>query len=108
MSAGKYAEVRAGAEAVKPSPLVQKGMEVLHMIQVPYSEMTEAERAAVDAFGTEIQTYNVKQAAAILKCSTRTINAYLKSGRLHGVKVAGRWLITRAELERLLRGEADE
>ena len=28
LSAGKYAEVRAGAEAVKPSPLVQKGMEV--------------------------------------------------------------------------------
>lgn len=28
LGAGKYAEVRAGAEAVKPSPLAQKGMEV--------------------------------------------------------------------------------
>lgn len=77
------------------------------MIQVPYSEMTEAERAAVDAFGAEVQTYNVKQAAAILKCSTRTINTYIKTGKLHGAKIAGRWYFTKAELERLIRGDSE-
>ena len=74
------------------------------MISVPYSEMTEQERAAVEAFGAEVQTFNVKQAAAILKCSTRTINTYLKNGRLHGTKIGGRWYFTRDELERLIRG----
>ena len=75
------------------------------MISVPYSEMTEQERAAVEAFGAEVQTFNVKQAAAILKCSTRTINAYIKNGRLHGTKIAGRWYFVRDELERLIRGD---
>lgn len=96
-----------GAGAVRLRLWCNKRTGGLHMIQVPYSEMTEAERAAVEAFGAEVQTYNVKQAAAILKCTTRTINAYIKTGRLRGTKIAGRWYFTKAEIERLIRGDSE-
>lgn len=76
------------------------------MIQVPYTEMTEAERAAAEAFKAEAGTlYDVRQVALILGVSTRTVNNYIKSGRLQGVKIGGKWRFAGETLQRFLRGE---
>ena len=73
---------------------------------IPYSEMTEAERAAVEAFKADNETMNVKQAAAVLGVSTRTVMSYVASGRLQGVKLGGKWRFTTEELQRLIHGES--
>lgn len=79
------------------------------MIQVPYSEMTEQERAEAEAFKAEVgKLYDVRQVALILGVSTRTINNYIKSGRLQGVKIGGKWRFAGAELQRFLSGGAAE
>ena len=76
------------------------------MIQVPYAEMTEGERAEAEAFKAEAgQFYNVKQAALILSVSTRTVNNYIRSGRLRGVKIGGKWRFAGDTLQRFLRGD---
>ena len=76
------------------------------MIQVPYSEMTEQERAEVEAFKAEVgKLYDVRQTALILGVSTRTINNYVKAGRLQGRKIGGKWRFTGDTLQRFLRGE---
>ena len=76
------------------------------MIQVPYSEMTEQERAEVEAFKAEAGAlYDVRQVALILGVSTRTVNNYIKSGRLQGVKIGGKWRFMGDTLQRFLRGD---
>ena len=78
------------------------------MIQVPYSELTEQERAAAEAFKAEAgQFFDVRQAALILGVSTRTVNNYIKAGRLQGAKIGGKWRFSGAELQRFLRGDAE-
>lgn len=49
--------------------------------------------------------YDVKEAAAILGCSTRTVMNYIKDGRLKFVKIAGRWKITKDNLEAYCNGK---
>ena len=51
----------------------------------------------------ELVAYNVREAAAILRCSTRTVRNYIKAGKLRAYKVAGRWTITRDALEGLIK-----
>ena len=55
------------------------------------------------AFDTVL--YNVKETAAILGCSPRTIMTYIKEGRLKFVKIAGKWKISKANLEAYCNGE---
>ena len=74
------------------------------MIQTPYTEMTESEAAAVEAFKADMPTYNVKQAAAVLGVSVRTVMTMIKDGRLHGAKIGRGWKFTAAELRRVING----
>lgn len=74
------------------------------MIQTPYTEMTESETAAVEAFKADMPTYNAKQAAAVLGVSVRTVMAMIKDGRLHGAKIGRGWKFTAAELRRVING----
>ncbi|MBR2125381.1 MAG: helix-turn-helix domain-containing protein [Akkermansia sp.] len=72
-----------------------------------YTELNEAERAEAEAFRAEVgKLYDVRQVALILSVSTRTVNNYIKSGRLQGVKIGGKWRFTGAELQRFLSGGA--
>ena len=51
------------------------------------------------------ELYSLEAVAAALGCTSRTVQSYLKSGRLRGVKVAGVWKITPANLRRFIEGE---
>ena len=78
------------------------------MIQVPYSELTEQERAEAEAFKAEAgRFFDVRQAALILGVSTRSIMNYVKAGRLQGSKVGGKWRFAGDVLQRFLRGDAE-
>ena len=55
------------------------------------------------AFDTVL--YTVKETAAILGCSTRTIMNYIKDKRLPFVKVGGKWKITKENLEAFCTGK---
>lgn len=76
------------------------------MLMLPYAELSDAERRAVERFKEGAgETFNIKQAAAILGLTPRTLLSYVKAGRLHGVKIGGRWRFNGDELRRLLRGD---
>lgn len=69
-------------------------------------ELTPEEREAAERVREEAGTlYNAGQAAIALGVSRRTIMTYVKSGKLVGSKIAGRWQFTRESLLRCLRGE---
>lgn len=55
------------------------------------------------AFNTVL--YDVKETAAILGCTTRTVMNYIKDGKLKFVKIAGKWKITKENLEAYCNGE---
>ena len=75
------------------------------MISV-YSELSESERAEAEAFKAEAgRFFDVRQAALILGVSVRTVNNYIKSGRLQGSKVGGKWRFSGDALQKLLRGD---
>jgi len=53
----------------------------------------------------DIVMYNIKEVAAILEVTTRTVHTYLKDGRLKGQKVGGKWKITKENLEAFCNGK---
>jgi excisionase family DNA binding protein len=53
---------------------------------------------------TEAELLTVSQAAEALNASTQTIRNWIRSDRLTGVRIGNRFLIPRAEVERL-RGD---
>lgn len=61
-----------------------------------YAPMTAEELAEVEAFNLEL--YNIKQTAAILRVTERSVMNYLKKGQLRGRKVGGRWMFSREEI----------
>lgn len=52
-----------------------------------------------------IVLYTVKEAAAIIGCSTRSIMTYIYSEKLKAAKIAGKWRITKDALEAFCKGE---
>lgn len=70
---------------------------------MPYAEMSDKERAEAENFGLEL--YTVKQVAAILKISVRSVMTYVGNGRLRGQKIGGRWKFTREAIESFAKGE---
>jgi hypothetical protein len=49
--------------------------------------------------------YSIKDIAGYLKCTIRSVQNYLKSGKLKGVKINGDWLISAENFQRFMRGE---
>ena len=47
----------------------------------------------------------IKEAAEILDISTRSINRYIKDGKLKAFKVGNKWRFEKEEIERFIRGE---
>ena len=52
---------------------------------------------------TERQTFTIEEARAILGLGRNATYAAVKRGEIPAVRIGGRWLVPRAELERLLR-----
>lgn len=53
--------------------------------------------------GTEL--FTVRECAELLQVAYRTVQNYIREGRLKGQKIGGRWYFSREELERFLKGE---
>lgn len=45
------------------------------------------------------------EAADILDVSTRSVNRYIKEGKLKAYKIGGKWRFEKEEIERFIRGE---
>ena len=67
--------------------------------------MDENKTSIVPDKAFETVLYTVKETAAILGCSTRTVMNYIKDGKLKFVKIAGKWKITKANLEAYCNGK---
>lgn len=71
-----------------------------------YADLSDDELAAVERFKAEAgELFDVRQAALILGVSVRTVNNYIRSGRLQGVKLGGKWRFTADTLQKLMRGD---
>ena len=49
--------------------------------------------------------YTLKDLAKILNLTERTMHNYIKSGKLKGQKIGGKWQISETNLTKLLKGE---
>ena len=67
-----------------------------------YKSLTIQEQAEVEALGIEL--YDIRQAAAALKVSERSVFSYLKQGKIKGRKLGGKWRFTKADLESYING----
>lgn len=70
---------------------------------MPFKPLTDVERAEVEAL--DIELYDVRQVAAVLKVTERSVMNYLKSGKLKGRKISGRWRFTRADIQAYINGD---
>jgi len=52
-----------------------------------------------------IKMYTLKDLAAQLKVTERTMHTYIKNGKLKGQKIGGRWQISESNLHKFLNGE---
>ena len=65
-----------------------------------------ATQAEIDKANAIIgETFSMAAVAAALGVTARTIQNYLRDGKLRGVKVAGEWRVTAANLKRFIEGE---
>jgi excisionase family DNA binding protein len=54
---------------------------------------------------TAFKLYTLTDLEKILGVTHRTLQTYMKNGRLKGVKIGGKWKITEENLKRFLNGE---
>jgi excisionase family DNA binding protein len=54
---------------------------------------------------TDIKLYSLKALAEILNVTERTLHNYIKSGKLKGQKIGGKWQISESNLQKFLNGE---
>lgn len=53
----------------------------------------------------DIRLYTLTELEPILGVTHRTLQSYIASGKLKGVKIGGKWKITEDNLRRFLNGE---
>ena len=68
-----------------------------------YSKISEKEIAQADALTLEV--YTIKQVAYIFSVTERTVNNWMKEGKLKGKKIGGKWRFTKEELERFVKAD---
>jgi len=76
-------------------------------IQIPYSDgLNERQRQRVEGFNPRSGTlHSIKEAAALLDVTTRTVQRWIEAGTLAAFKIGGRWRIPANEIGRLLHME---
>ncbi len=53
----------------------------------------------------DIRLYTLTELEPVLGVTHRTLQTYIKDGRLKGVKLGGKWKVTEESLQRFLNGE---
>ena len=69
---------------------------------IPANIFTLSERANKVKEVKNMEIFTVDQAAEILALCPKTIRDMLKTGRMHGSKIGGKWRITRADIDELI------
>ena len=79
-------------------------------IMVPYSDgLNEKQRQRVAAFdGMSGMLYSIKEAAALLDVSIRSVQRWIDGGTLKAFKIGGRWRVPAGEIARLLHMDGSE
>jgi excisionase family DNA binding protein len=54
---------------------------------------------------TEIKLYSLKELATLLSVTERTLHNYIKSGKMKGQKIGGKWQISESNLRKFVNGE---
>lgn len=52
-----------------------------------------------------IRLYSLTELEPILGVTHRTLQTYIKDGRMKGVKIGNRWRVSEEELRRFIKGE---
>lgn len=63
---------------------------------------TEENAKKLDA----IRLYTLSELEPILGVTHRTLQSYIKDGRLKGVKIGGRWKVSEETLRKFINGES--
>ena len=53
----------------------------------------------------KIVVYTLGEIETMLKVTRRTLLSYIKAGKLTAVKIGGKWIVTRENLERFINGK---
>jgi len=53
----------------------------------------------------DIRLYTLTELEPVLGVTHRTLQSYIKDGRLKGVKIGGKWKVSEESLQRFLNGE---
>lgn len=67
---------------------------------------TEARQEENAAKLDAIRLYTLTELEPILGVTHRTLQAYIKDGRLKGVKIGGKWKVSEEVLRRFINGES--
>ena len=80
------------------------------MLQVPYSDgLNEKQRQRVEAFDAMSGTlYSLKETAALLDVSVRTVQRWIDNKTLKGFRVGGRWRVPAGEIARVLHMDGNQ
>lgn len=54
----------------------------------------------------ELKVYSLTEIEPILGVTHRTLLAYIKDGRLKGVKIGGKWKVSGENLKKFVNGES--
>lgn len=68
-----------------------------------YSKISDKEIAQVDALSLDV--FTIKQVAYKFDVTERTVNNWMKEGKLKGKKIGGKWRFTKDELERFVKAD---
>ena len=53
-----------------------------------------------------IKLYSLKEVAKLLDVTERTLHNYIKTGKLKGQKIGGKWKISDENLKKFINGDA--
>lgn len=56
----------------------------------------------------DIKLYDIKQTAELLGVTTRTLQTYIKKGRIKARKIGGKWKFTESNIAEFLNGADNE
>ena len=69
-------------------------------------ERTRARTAENAAKLESIRLYTLTELEPILGVTHRTLQSYIKDGRLKGVKIGGKWKVSEETLRKFINGES--